>query len=232
MPAPGWTGPTRPRTDDDWGNVGRGKQDARDRAARAAAAREAQRRKDRRRTLAVIGTAVLVSLVLVAVVVAVILREIDSQADLEAAANAPVEGVQEYPGLERGHVEEPVTYEQDPPVGGNHAGVWTNCGVYGEPVSNEQSVHSLEHGAVWVTYQPDLAPDQVEVLAQVVEANDYALLSPYEGLGSPVVASAWGTQLALDDVTDPRLATFLERYLQGEEAPEPGAPCTGGVGGV
>jgi hypothetical protein len=99
-------------------------------------------------------------------------------------------------------------------------------------VSNEQSVHSLEHGAAWITYQADLAPEQVEVLTQLAEADDYALLSPVEELESPVVASAWGVQLALDDAEDPRLALFMEKYLQGEQTPEPGAACTGGVGAV
>lgn len=207
-------------------------QQSKDRAARVASMRAAQRRRERRRDIVVIGVAVVVSLALVAAVVTVIVRERGRQAALEAAANAPIAGVQEYPDLPREHVTEPVTYEQTPPVGGQHAPVWTNCGVYTASVMNEQSVHSLEHGAVWITYRPDLPAQQVEALTSLAEANSYTLLSPFEDLASPVVASAWGVQLAVEDAADARLERFLEKYQQGEQTPEPGAACTGGAGGM
>lgn len=148
------------------------------------------------------------------------------------AATAPIEGVQQFPGQERGHVAEGVTVNYDPlpPVGGQHYATWQNCGIYTEPIRNEYAVHSLEHGAVWITYQPDLPTDQVTVLQSKVRGREYALLSPFPGLTSPVVASAWGLQLRLDDPNDPRLDRFLRRYLQGPQTPEPGAACFGGVG--
>ena len=207
------------------------KQEIKDRAARAAEMRAVQQRRERRRSLLIFGAATLAALVLVAAVVVVIVREQGRQSALEAAASAPIDGVQKIADLPRNHVPDPVQYEQSPPVGGNHAGVWTNCGVYTQPLSNEQTVHSLEHGAVWITYRPDLPSNQVEALARLASGNDYALLSPFDGLKSSVVASAWGVQLALDDAEDPRLERFLVKYLQGEQTPEPGAPCTGGVDG-
>ncbi|MCS6910365.1 MAG: DUF3105 domain-containing protein [Anaerolineales bacterium] len=148
------------------------------------------------------------------------------------AATAPIEGVQQFPGQERGHVPEGVTitYDPLPPVGGRHYATWQNCGIYTEPIRNEYAVHSLEHGAVWITYHPDLPADQVAVLQSKVRGREYALLSPFPGLTSPVVASAWGLQLQLDDANDPRLDRFLRRYLQGPQTPEPGAACFGGVG--
>lgn len=212
--------------------MGNRSKEAQARQARVAAMRQAQERRERQRSILVVGAAVLVCVGLVATVVFVIVRERDRQARLEAEANAPIEGVAEFPDLPREHVTEPVAYEQDPPVGGQHAPVWTNCGVYGQPVSSEQSVHSLEHGAVWVTYRPDLSAEQVQRLNDLVAGEDYALLSPYPGLATPVAASAWGVQLLADDASDPRLERFLTRYLQGEQTPEPGAACTGGSGGM
>lgn len=212
--------------------MGNRSKEAQARQARVAAMRQAQERRERQRSILVVGAAVLVCVGLVATVVFVIVRERDRQARLEAEANAPIEGVAEFPDLPREHVTEPVAYEQDPPVGGQHAPVWTNCGVYGQPVSSEQSVHSLEHGAVWITYRPDLSAEQVQRLNDLVAGEDYALLSPYPGLATPVAASAWGVQLLADDASDPRLERFLTRYLQGEQTPEPGAACTGGSGGM
>jgi hypothetical protein len=141
-----------------------------------------------------------------------------------------IDGLQSFAGLDRGHTTDPVVYAQTPPVGGQHNPAWQNCGIYDAPVPNENGVHSLEHGAVWITYQPDLPADQVETLRTLVRGRGHALLSPYEGLPAPVVASAWGYQVQLPEASDARLARFLTAYEQGPQTPEPGAACVGGVG--
>ena len=197
-----------------------------DRRARIEQMRIQQARAERRRTLFIVGPAVLLVVVLISVVGVLIFQEAQRQDDLDKAANQPIQGVQSFDKLTREHVETPVTYPQTPPVGGNHNSVWLNCGVYPQPVPNENAVHALEHGAVWITYQPTLPAAQVETLKKLAKANSYALLSPYEGIKSPVVASAWGKQLALPNADDPRLAVFLRTYLQGPQTPEPGASCT------
>ena len=147
-----------------------------------------------------------------------------------ASAPNPLAAVQTFSGLTRNHTSGRVAYAQTPPVGGDHAPVWLNCGYYDQPVPNENAVHDLEHGAVWVTYRPGLAASQVARLKSLAEDQTYVTVSPYPGLPSPVVASAWGVQLRLPSATDPRLQEFLRKYVQGPQTPEPGAPCTGGVG--
>jgi hypothetical protein len=138
--------------------------------------------------------------------------------------------VQTFEGLTNLHVSGPVQYAQTPPVGGDHAPVWQNCGFYREPIAPERGVHSLEHGAVWVTYSPDLPASQVEILRDVAADQSYVLVSPFPGLPTPVVASAWGAQLRLPSAGDRRLREFVNRYREGPRTPEPGALCTGGVG--
>ena len=133
------------------------------------------------------------------------------------------------------HVTGAVHYNRTPPVGGPHNAVWLNCGVYTQPVPNENAVHDLEHGAVWITYRPDLAPTAVQQLTQFVEnhydgAQRYLTLSPYPGLPAPVVASAWGAQIRLTGPGDPRLAAFVTHFIGGNQGGELGAPCTGGTG--
>jgi hypothetical protein len=141
-----------------------------------------------------------------------------------------IAGVVTYSNLSRDHVTGSVTYPQTPPVGGPHNPVWQNCGIYSTPVQNEHAVHDLEHGAVWITYQPALSASAIEQLRSLVRGHDYALLSPYPGLPTPVVISAWGVQLQVKNASDPRLAQFLKHYEQGPQTPEPGAPCSGGTG--
>lgn len=147
-----------------------------------------------------------------------------------AARTAPIEGLQVFSSVEAGHTEGPVAYDVIPPAGGPHNPTWLNCGIYTEPVANEYAVHSLEHGAVWITYRPDLPADQVETLRALTRGRGYAVLSPYPDLPAPVVASAWGLQLKLENASDERLGRFLVKYMQGPQTPEPGAVCYGGAG--
>ena len=130
----------------------------------------------------------------------------------------------------RNHVDGPVTYEESPPVGGDHAPIWQNCGFYTAPIANENAVHSMEHGAVWITYRQDLPQSDRDELRRVAYSQIHILVTPYPDLQAPVVASAWGRQIRLDGVRDPRLAQFLRAFRLGSQAPERGGPCTGGVG--
>jgi hypothetical protein len=127
------------------------------------------------------------------------------------------------------HLAGPITYKESPPMGGPHNVVWQNCGIYDAPIHNEHAVHSLEHGAVWITYRLDLPPDQLQML-KMVASDDFMLLSPYPGLPHPIVASAWNHQLALERADDPALRTFIAQYKNNPETtPEFGAACAGGT---
>ena len=141
----------------------------------------------------------------------------------------PPEGVKTYPATTNKNVNGPITYEQDPPTNGDHAPYWQNCGFYSTPVENEAAVHSLDHGAVWITYRPDLPVDQVNVLHRLAQ-EEYVLVSPYPGLYAPVVATAWRNQLELTGTDDPRLRRFVDQFRVSATAPRSGNGCTGGVG--
>lgn len=140
----------------------------------------------------------------------------------------PPPGIQTFTGLGRDHVETAVTYEQDPPVGGDHTSIWANCGFYDSPILNGNAIHSLEHGAVWITFQPDLPEDQIGTLRDLAKAPE-VLVSPYPGLAAPVVASTWGAQLSFTGADDPLLKDFV-LTMKNATAPESNGSCEGGVG--
>jgi hypothetical protein len=194
-----------------------------DRKARLEAVKKEQARQARKRTFMV--SAVAVPLVLVIVVLAAI----SIHASATKTLGSDISGLQTYTGLSRNHVDNP-TYKQKPPVGGDHLKIWQNCGVYDQPINDGNGVHSMEHGAVWVTYQPDLASDQVSKLAGDAKGQPYVLVTPYDGLPAPVVATAWGYQVKLTGADDPRLEQFIRTFEQGPQTPEPGGACVGGVG--
>jgi hypothetical protein len=173
--------------------------------------------------------------IIIALIVAVFLGGFAALVIVDArqkAASSPPGEVQNIDvGLPaKPHTGGDVDYAQTPPAGGKHDYVWQNCGFYAEPIRDENAVHSLEHGAVWITYSPDIPQDEVELLRDLAQSQTYVLVSPYEGLPSPVVASAWGKQLTLESAENPDLERFIRAYRQGPQTPEPGAACTGGVG--
>lgn len=243
-------------------NVSR-KQVQAERKARLEAMRKEQRRRERRSTLLVVGGSALVGALLVgAVGFSLATRHSGHKAKpqhvsvappaptgkpLKASAGTPdtkktsaIAGVSFWTGLARDHVQTPVTYAQTPPVGGQHNPVWLNCGIYTQPVPSENAVHDLEHGAVWITYRPDLPADQLASLTKLVNSYGkssetdpkpgYVDLTPFPGLPSPVVISAWGVQLKVDSAGDPRIKKFIDTYRHGPQTPEQGAACTGGTG--
>jgi hypothetical protein len=144
--------------------------------------------------------------------------------------------------LEHDHVTGPVRYSVTPPVGGPHNALWMNCGIYNEPVPSERAVHNLEHGAIWITYQPSLPETEVSQLRAFVDKQTmvaptgaapsrYMDLTPYPGLSSAIVVSSWGFQLNVTSPADPRLQQFVNKFRASTAyTPEYGAPCTGGLG--
>ncbi|WP_084709295.1 DUF3105 domain-containing protein [Rubrobacter aplysinae] len=174
------------------------------------------------------GTIVIVAVLFALVVAFVAVVVLDSR---QGASSGPPDGTEEVDVGQAGqHTEENVDYEQTPPAGGEHNPAWQNCGVYEEPVRNETAVHSLEHGAVWITYRPDLSEGQVQQLEDLAQGESYVLVSPMQDLPSPIVVSAWGQQLQVEEASDERIQQFKSAFLQGPQTPEPGAACSGGVG--
>ena len=141
----------------------------------------------------------------------------------------PPQGVVTYPATTNRTLEGPIEYDRSPPTNGDHDPLWQNCGFYSEPIQNRHAVHSLDHGVVWVSYDPDMPPEEVDALRPYGEER-YVIVSPYPGLRAPVVVTAWRNQLDLDGVDDPRLRQFVDQFRVSETAPLSGNGCTGGVG--
>ena len=117
------------------------------------------------------------------------------------------------------------------PAGGPHNPVWLNCGYYSTPIRAENAVHSLEHAAVWITFRPDADQNTIDELRGLAGRRQKLIVSPVPAQPSLLLATAWGHQLPLGSVDDPRLRQFVEEFEGSTRyAPEPQAICFGGVG--
>jgi hypothetical protein len=128
------------------------------------------------------------------------------------------------------HQTGPISYSVLPPVGGTHNPNWQRClgDVYTAPIANEHAVHSEEHGAVWITYNPNkVSKADIDTLAKKVKGHDFTLMSPFPSLDKPISVQTWGYQLKVDKASDPRIDQFI-KALREVSSKEPGATCSSG----
>ena len=149
--------------------------------------------------------------------------------ELQCAAD--IQGVTFKAESDRNHLSTVIQYDTSPPVGGNHSPIWADCAgtVYPNAIANENAVHMLEHGAIWITYKPGLAASDITALSKYVNGVDRMAMSPYPGLDSPISLQAWGYQLKVDSATDPRIQKFItDLRLNSKTTPEntPGVTCS------
>jgi hypothetical protein len=130
------------------------------------------------------------------------------------------------------HVSTPVTYTETPPVGGPHDLEWADCTgtVYDVDIRHENAVHSLEHGATWITYDPDsISDDDLATLKDLVDGRSGLMLSPYAGLSSTISLQSWNHQLFVDSASDARVQQFADFMTFNGDVeghyPEVGASC-------
>ncbi len=125
--------------------------------------------------------------------------------------------------------EQRVAYDQSPPFGGPHDGAWAACSgvVYETAVRTENMVHALEHGTVWIAYNPDqIKGGDLDKLKGKVEGQPYMMLSPYPDLDKPISLQSWGHQLKVDKVDDTRIDDFIRSLRENQyQNPEPGGRC-------
>jgi cell division septal protein FtsQ len=119
---------------------------------------------------------------------------------------------QAYEGRDHAVSGQAVAYATATPTSGTHAANSPRCGIYSQQMPAEFAVHSLEHGAVVIWYQPSLATEEISGLEAVVNRfDDRVILSPNEELTEPVVATGWNRLKAYDGA-DPELEQFIATY--------------------
>jgi hypothetical protein len=176
-----------------------------------------------------IAAAIAVAVFAAAVLTYAVVKVNESKAN-DVSSVAEISGIQTFDyAAGQDHVTTPVQYKESPPVGGPHDGNWADCTgtVYDVDIRHENAVHSLEHGAVWITYNPDdLSAADIAKLAALVDGESGRLLSPYVGLDSPISLQSWNHQLKVDSASDKRIKQFADFLTRnGDFFPEVGASC-------
>ena len=111
------------------------------------------------------------------------------------------------------HTTETVDYETAPPVSGPHAPSPAPCGTHAEPIANEVQVHNLEHGAVGVLYRPELDPEQIARIEELVRSfESHVFSAPYPDMPSPITVTSWSRLMRLDELDAGAVRAYIEQF--------------------
>lgn len=112
------------------------------------------------------------------------------------------------------HTTGTVSYETTPPVSGAHAPSWAPCGVHDRRIANELMVHTLEHGAVGVLYDPAQVDEQtVRAIEDIVgDFDSHTFSAPYEGMPSAIAVVSWGELMRLDELDERAVRQYIETF--------------------
>jgi len=108
---------------------------------------------------------------------------------------------------------ENVKKTQDPQTSGDHfGGGVAGPGIHDEPVEDGLIIHSLEHGAVVVHYDPNqLDENEVGELKDFfrTELRGKKILLPRPNMTTPIIMTSWGQILSLESLDKEKMVLFM-----------------------
>src|SRR3989344_5631667 len=81
-------------------------------------------------------------------------------------------------------------YTSNPPTSGPHYNQTARSGFRNEVISDQNIIHNLEHGDIWIAYHPRIAEEVVEELKQFGAAK--VIITPRETNETDIALAAWG----------------------------------------
>jgi len=139
----------------------------------------------------------------------------------KASQTGPLQG-EEFESQGGQHIavgEEHIPYNSNPPTSGPHYVEPHPAGIFDNELVQENVVHSLEHGGIWITYKPDLPQDQIDQLKNIVRRNRaQVLLSPRAANDSLIALASWTRLLKLEQIDEDKIVSFIR--ANRDHAPE------------
>ncbi len=134
---------------------------------------------------------------------------------LSSPASKPPLGT-EYPIVSRDHIAVGAThppYNSNPPTSGAHYEDPAPWGVKTEQLPDETLIHNLEHGGIWISYQPqNTDPATIQKLTDLASRyKSKVVLEPRPEDDKPIALASWGRLLTLDTYDETVIKDFIAR---------------------
>jgi hypothetical protein len=111
-----------------------------------------------------------------------------------------------------------VSYNTNPPTSGSH---WANPADWrfnDKELPDEQLVHNIEHGGIWITYK-DLDEVSINKLKSIAKNNSNSVvITKREENDDPIVIASWGRMIRLSEVDEAMIQKYIDTYIN--QSPE------------
>ena len=110
--------------------------------------------------------------------------------------------------IEIGAAHDP--YNSNPPTSGPHYAQPANWGIYKQPLPDEQAIHNLEHGGIWISYK-DIDQDTISKLEDIAKRNPGSvILTPRPNDDTKISLASWGRLQKLTSFDQKTILDFIK----------------------
>ena len=109
-------------------------------------------------------------------------------------------------------------YNSNPPTSGWHYTQPANWGVYQTELPDEQVIHNLEHGGVWISYK-DIDDATKAALENIAASRPKIILEPRSKNDAPIVLASWGRLQKFQTFNEQAILAFID--ANSNKSPEP-----------
>lgn len=114
------------------------------------------------------------------------------------------------------------TYNSNPPSSGHHYAKPADWGVYQTELPDEQLVHNLEHGGIWISYKDIDAETKSKIEDFAKQHPNKMIVTPRAKNDKKIALASWTRLLTLDAFDEATASAFVS--ANKNQAPEPYAP--------
>lgn len=129
---------------------------------------------------------------------------------------------EEFSNLGQTHInsgEEHGSYNSNPPTSGGHLAQPAKWGVYQNELPDEQLIHNLEHGGIWISYK-DIDQETKAKLETIGKANPGSVIvTPRAANDAPIALAAWTRLEKLQTYDETKILEFIR--ANKNKSPEP-----------
>ncbi|OGE82497.1 MAG: hypothetical protein A3B10_00275 [Candidatus Doudnabacteria bacterium RIFCSPLOWO2_01_FULL_44_21] len=114
--------------------------------------------------------------------------------------------------IDQGSFDHPA-YNSNPPTSGWHWPQAAEWGIYKATQPDEQLIHNLEHGGVWIAYKPGSVDEQtVNLLQDFAKRYRKVIVEPREANDAAIALAAWTHLDKLDQYDESQILRFIASY--------------------
>ncbi len=111
-------------------------------------------------------------------------------------------------------------YNSNPPTSGWHYAQPANWGVYQTELPDEQVIHNLEHGGIWISYT-EIDDATKAALEKIAKSNSKIIVTPRSKNDAPIVLASWGRLQEFQTLDEQAIRAFID--ANSNKSPEPSA---------